>query len=138
MHGRVEDRLARGGRADGQGDLAVPGVLGQVADGPGGERLADAFVVRVGGEDHDLDLRVLGWSRRVASTPSVPGMRRSMSTTCAPLLVSQRHRLVAVGGLADDADVALVVEHHGQRFPDGPLVIGDDDPDRPRAVAGHL
>ena len=76
---------------------------------PAMSAVADAFVVRVGGEDHDLDLWVLG------SEP--PGRLDAVGTRHAqvhehnlrPFSASQRYRLVAVGGLADDADVALVV-----------------------------
>ena len=64
--------------------------------------------------------------RRVAASPSVPGMRMSISTTSGRCSRARRHGLVAVGGLADDHDVVLGVEQGTEAGPHQRLVVGDE------------
>ena len=67
--------------------------------------------------------------RRVASMPSTPGMRTSISTTSGASSLDQRDRLGAVLGLADHLDVVAGVEDHAEAGPHQRLVVGDHDPD---------
>ena len=70
--------------------------------------------------------------RRVASMPSTPGMRTSISTTSGDEASTSRDRLGAVLGLADDLDVVAGVEDHAEPRPHQRLIVGDDDPDASR------
>ena len=74
--------------------------------------------------------------RRVASRPSISGIRMSMSTTsgrvrrtastaCAPLL-----------GLGDDV-YSVRAENHGEPGSYQGLIVGHDDPQRLRRGHGH-
>ena len=66
-------------------------------------------------------------SARVASRPSTPGIRMSIRQTSGRMLRAKRHRLGAVGGLADHLDVGLRVEDHPQARAHELLVVGDED-----------
>ena len=75
--------------------------------------------------------------RRVASRPSMPGMRMSIRTTSGTVLAREPHRLVAVGRLADHLDVVLGVEQRAEAGAHERLVVGEQDADhrdrQPRA-----
>jgi hypothetical protein len=62
--------------------------------------------------------------------PSTPGMRTSISTTSGVRAQRRLDRLAAVGGLADDLDVALEREHRLDPAPHERLIVGDEDLDR--------
>ena len=53
--------------------------------------------------------------RRVASTPSHSGIRTSISTTSGCSRAAASIASTAVGGLADDRQVRLAVDHHAER-----------------------
>jgi hypothetical protein len=56
---RVDGRLAAGDLLQGLADLRGTRVLGQVAAGPGPQRVDDRAVVGVRGQDQDLDAGVM-------------------------------------------------------------------------------
>ena len=66
-------------------------------------------------------------SRRVASMPSMPGMRMSISTTSGAVRLGRRDRLLAGAGLGDDLDRAGRLEHGLEAGAHHRLVVGDDD-----------
>ncbi len=72
--------------------------------------------------------------RRVASNPSITGIRTSISTTSGSSRRASRHGLEPVAGLGDDLDVGLSRQQHGEAAAHQGLVVGDDDTDR-HAVA---
>ena len=72
--------------------------------------------------------RLAGVSCRVASIPSMPGIRTSISTTSGSQLAADPHRLGAVGGGAEHGEVRLGVEQRGEPGPHHLVVVGDDDP----------
>ena len=71
--------------------------------------------------------------RRVAATPSRPGMPRSIRTTSG-WRARAAHGLVAGLGLADERQVRLGSEQRRQARPEPGVVVGDQDPDR---LVGH-
>ncbi len=75
-------------------------------------------------------------TRRVASMPSSPGMRMSISTTSGLQLACLLDRLAPVGGLADDVDVGLGAEDHPKPGADEALVVGEQNADH-RADSGN-
>ena len=72
--------------------------------------------------------------RRVASTPSMVGMRRSITTTSDGDPVEQPQRVRAVAGLADHRQVGLGVEHHPEPGAYQRLVVDDHHPYRHAAA----
>ena len=68
--------------------------------------------------------------RRVASTPSISGMRMSIRITSGSSRYRQFHGGPAVGGLADDLDVVGGAQQHGEATPHERLVVGDRHPDQ--------
>ena len=76
---------------------------------------------------------------RVASIPSIRGIRTSIRTTSAGC-AQQLHGLRAVGGLADDLHVGLGVEHHAEPGAHQFLVVDEDAPgcSRRRAPGGAV
>ena len=71
-----------------------------------------------------------GEQPRVASMPSMPGIRMSISTTSGRSARADARRPRPVGGLADHLDVGLRVEDHREAGPDQLLVVGEQHPDR--------
>ena len=73
-----------------------------------------------------------GWRAvisRVAAMPSSSGMRMSISTTSGSRRPALWIGLVAVGRLADDLDVGMVLEHEPEAGAHERLVVGDQDAD---------
>ena len=73
------------------------------------------------------------WSEvicRVASIPSITGIRTSITTTSGARLRRELDRLPAVGRLADDLQVVLGVDQRGERGPQQRLVVDDEDAGR--------
>ena len=66
---------------------------------------------------------------RVASIPSIPGIWTSMSTTSAGPLGEHGQRLAPVRRLADDLDVVLDGEDHGEARADEGVVVDEQDAD---------
>ena len=75
--------------------------------------------------------------RRVASTPSMRGMRTSMSTTSTGVR-SSGERLHAVGCLAHDLEVGLGVEHHAEAHAQHRLVVDEQDADGHAGARGSI
>ena len=67
---------------------------------------------------------------RVASSPSMPGIRMSMSTTSGPWAAACDTGRLAVGGLADHGDAVGGVEDDAESRADQLLVVDDEHPDR--------
>ena len=67
--------------------------------------------------------------RRVASMPSTPGMRMSISDHVRVELVGQRDGLRSVAGLGDDLDVRLGLEDRAEAAADERFVVGEEDAD---------
>ena len=83
-----------------------------------------------------VSTRILGassayrWtSARVASTPPVPGISRSMSTTSGAVAATCSTRLGAVARLAHDLEVGLRAEHHRDAGPEHRLVVDQQHAD---------
>ena len=74
-------------------------------------------------------------SRRVASIPSVPGIRMSIRITSGRWRSAARDRLLAVVGLGDDLDHPGRLEHGLEAGPHQRLVVGDQDADHGRTGA---
>ena len=72
--------------------------------------------------------------RRVASTPSMPGIRTSISTTSGCSAAASATASRAVGRLADDLEVGLGLEDHAEAHAQQLLVV--DEQDRGAAHAG--
>ena len=66
--------------------------------------------------------------RRVASMPSIVGMRTSITTTSGRSRSNRADRVGAVDRLADDLEVVLGVEDHPEPAAHQGLVVGDHDP----------
>ena len=77
------------GPAQGLADLLGAGVFGEVAAGAGAQCVDDGPVIGVGGEHEHFDAGSCSRRRRVASTPSQRGMRRSISTTSGCSLIAR-------------------------------------------------
>ena len=78
--------------------------------------------------------------RRVASMPSTPGIRTSISTTSGCSALHERDGLGAVARLADHLHVLLGLEDHAEAAADERLVVGDQTRTLtapPRAADGH-
>ena len=121
--GGREDGVAGGDGPHGGDDLGGRGVLQQEAAGPGAEGVDDVLVEAERRQDQDP----LAGRRRVASMPSITGMRMSISTTSGRVLAGQADRLGPVGGLGDDDDVASRLEHGPEPGAHHRLVVGDHD-----------
>ena len=100
----------------------------------------DVFVhVERGQHDDPRAAGAVGQSRRVASMPSMPGIRTSISTTsgrsCAASSAPERRR-----GLAGDGEVRLDLEDHPESGPHQRLVVDDEYADGAGAwiLAGAL
>ena len=72
--------------------------------------------------------------RRVACTPSVPGMRTSISTTSGELATTKFTACVAVRGLTDHLKVALGVEDHTKSHPQQLLIVDQENADHRTAA----
>ena len=70
----------------------------------------------------------------VASTPAMPGMFRSISTTSGATLTDDLERLGAVCRLADDLN-ALLFEQVAQPRPKQAVIVDDEDADAGRVGA---
>ena len=68
-------------------------------------------------------------SRRVASSPSITGIRMSIRTTSGRVRLLGVDGLRAVAGLGDDADLRVGLEDHPEAGADERLVVGDQDAD---------
>ncbi len=73
---------------------------------------------------------------RVASMPSIPGIRMSITTTSGLGVAGQLDRFGAGPGLADDLEVRGAGDEHAQPGAHQRLVVGEHDPDGHRAAAG--
>ncbi len=111
-------------------------VLEQEARGASLKGGIDVFVEVEGRQDHDprrrppavAGRRWIGRSRRrVASSPSRPGIRMSIRTTSGRWRRVRSDRRLAVGCLGDDLDIRLRLEDHAEPGPDQDLVVGDQD-----------
>ena len=69
-------------------------------------------------------------SARVASTPFVPGICRSITTTSGWSSAAIAIASVARGGHADDRDVVGCLEHRRQAVEEDGVVVGDEDSGR--------
>ena len=78
-------------------DLVLVGALEQVAPGAGAHRGEDRVVVVEHGQHEDATCGLVATIRRVASMPSRPGIRRSITTTSGLLRVRRGDRLDPVG-----------------------------------------
>ena len=67
--------------------------------------------------------------RRVASTPSIRGIRTSITTTSGRVCADDLDGLRAVAGLADHLDVRLAAEYQPEPGPDQFLIVHQDDAD---------
>ena len=67
--------------------------------------------------------------RRVASRPSTPGIRMSISTTSARSRRARSTACRSVGGLADHPRVFGGVDQDPEPGPNQGLVVGEQDPD---------
>ena len=77
-----------------------------------------------------MRIRICGcWATilRVASIPSMRGIRTSIKITSGRFWTALAIASIAVGGLADDGDSGSF-EDHGESDADEFLVIGDHDP----------
>ena len=91
-------------------------VLQQEAAGAGAQRREDVLVEVEGREDEDPGRRARRSAaiRRVASTPSITGIRMSMSTTSGSRRRTWSPPSAAVGRLADHLEVGLRLEDHAE------------------------
>ena len=71
--------------------------------------------------------RLVTW--RVASTPDIPGMFRSITTTSGRELAHHAKRLGPVGSLADDLD-GLLLEQVAKTGPKEVVVVHQQDSER--------
>ena len=127
-----QQRLSAVHRLDGVDELLGLDVLEQEAAGAGAQRVVDVLV-HVERRQHDHPGAGVPGSpriRRVASMPSMPGIRTSIRTTSGVERAAQRDRLVAVCGLAHDLEVGLDLEDHPEPGAHQGLVVGDEDADR--------
>ena len=134
---RRQHRLAGGDAADGADDLGRRRVLEQEPAGAGAQGAQHVVVGLEGREDDHLGRP--GAARAAArsrSSPSMPGMRMSISTTSGWCSGHRAGDLAAVGGLADDRDVVGAREQHRQPGADERVVVDDQDAD-PVAHRGH-
>ena len=69
--------------------------------------------------------------RRVASSPSMPGIRTSMRTTSGASRANDGDRLLAVTGLADDLPAGLGADDRLQSHADQRVVVDDGDSHAP-------
>jgi hypothetical protein len=116
---------------DGADDLLDGPVRGEVAVGPGPDRVVDRLVVLDGGQDHDPRSRPAGLDR--------PCGVRARPVTEAVVDEGHVHGLAGVGdGLGDrrcepdDPDVRLVVEQARQRLEDQAVTVDEEHADGPR------
>ena len=128
---RGDHRVARGDAADRL--RAVP----RVGSSSEGSRMLRRAVAAKAYSSRSkvvrMSTRVCGssWTiRRVASMPSVPGMRTSIRTTSGRSCAGQSHGLGAVRRLADRVHVGLGVQDHAERHAQQRLVVGEQDADR--------
>ena len=75
--------------------------------------------------------------RRVASMPSTPGMRMSMSTTSGLVGHGQLDRLGPVGRLADHLEAVLALDEDAEAGPHQGLVVGQQDADHGAATGAN-
>ena len=127
-----EQRVARGDDAHAAQSSAGGAFLTRNPLAPGPERLEHVLVELERGQDDDPGARPGGRRAicRVASSPSIAGIRMSISTTSGVSPADDRERLGAVGRLADDLDVVLGLEHRPEADADELLVVDEDDADR--------
>ncbi len=110
------------------GDLTAVRVLGQVAAGPRLQRGDDRFVVGVGREQDDCDLRMLA-SQPLGRADAVEHWHVEVQQDRVGLVPGDcGDRLFAVGDGGDHLDVGDHVEHHLQSLAYDGLVVGDHDP----------
>ena len=123
--GASGDSPSRGG-ADAAQQLVGLGVLEQVADGAGVERVEDALAVGEGRQDDDCVSGRAARCAAVASMPSMSGIERSISTTSGCVLARRASTAsLAVGGRADDLDVVGRADEPAQPGADHGVVVGD-------------
>ena len=124
-------------RADGAHDLVLVGALEQVAARAGAHGGEDRVVVLEHRQHQHADVRAGRDDRaggldavraRASAGPSRP--RRAASSRASG------DRLGAVGGLADDLDVAARVEQRAQPVAEDRVVVGDQDADGHRVAHG--
>ena len=135
---RRDDRLPGGHGADRLGELGGPSVLEQEAGGPGAQPGEGVLVQVEGGQDEHARARAL-------LGDALGGLDA----------VHTRHAHVheddvgvqgpglgqgggPVGGLADDSDVLLGLQHHAEAHAHERLVVGKHDADRAGDLAGAL
>ena len=75
--------------------------------------------------------------RRVASMPSMTGMRMSIRTTSGVSSLRARHGLGAVACLADDLDPGFCLEDHPEARAHERLVVGEEDADHRSLAYGR-
>ena len=80
--------------------------------------------------------RLSAASRRVASIPSIVGIRTSISDDVRRERLEPTDRVGPVDRLADDLDVVLRIQDHPEPGTHQRLVVGDQHPDRRVAHAG--
>ena len=133
--GGVEEGLAAHGRAAGLDEVAIGGALEHVARRPRLQRLEEVLLAVVHREHQraQLGAPALELGRRLQ--PRHAGASRRRGWPGRPRARAPCHRLAPVGGLADDREVGLGVEHHAQAAQDDRVVVGEQDPRRQRC--GH-
>ena len=131
---RRQQRLALGHDADPGHELLGRDVLEQEAAGPGAQRLVDVLVEVEGGQHQHPHRALAGGgddpARRLDAVEL--GHADVHEHDVGLEVVGHRHRLGAVGGLADDVEVVLGVEDHLEPGAHERLVVGDQD------ANGHL
>ena len=97
---------------------------------PGAQRVVDVLVEVEGGEHQHARRRSPAAAiRRVASMPSISGIRMSISTTSGSSSRDAVDACSAVGALADDLDVVLGLEDHAEAGADQRLVVDEQHAD---------
>ena len=124
--------VASPARADRGDDLVERLVLAEAVDGARRHQCVELSRARRGGQADDGDLREHRVSATVASTPSMPGSRKSMTHDVGPELAAGVDGGVALRDGADDLDPLLQLEQQVERLPEDVVVLDEQDADRLR------
>ena len=133
-----ENRLAASRRPDRADELVARRVLQQVARRAGLEGRDDVAVGVVGRQDEDPGPRPRSARARIAATPPMPGIRRSIRMTSGRRVPGEGDRLRAIGGLADHLELRVAGEHPAEAVADDRMVVDDQHPDRGHGAIGAV
>src|SRR6476646_2993145 len=124
---RIERRFAAGGCVDAANELLGLGVLQQIADGAGAQRLDDPLPVHERGQDDHLDAGSLGRDPAGRLDASDAGHREVHEHDVGSLLDAERDGCLAVADGADDLEIGMRTEQRHEPVSDDGVVVDDCD-----------